>query len=199
MDRVVRTSPVYLGLFLLMFGLYAAERSKAPVVSVPVVPVVVDETPESVEYHSALTNLFRRLKVLPLLKSPIDGVKISQNKNGILLTVQSEDLYRDGEVAMRDTWVPLFEEVFMKISSEVGHQIKVQIKGFANEGNTIESRSLPMSQKATPYLFAASRADWLLKELASRIHFQLNPDFSIASGGAVPKGKRIEVLISEKN
>ncbi len=188
---------IYQGLFLIAFALYAKEQNEShPIViqkeTVIAQPEITPTRPES----QTLSALYQELKSKEVFQTPVDGVKLTQLGTAIQVSLQSDELYRDGEAAIEETWYPMIDQIGSALFPRVDQSFKVSFVGYANSLNERESRSAAFQQ--SPYLFSASRAEWLFRYYDSHFHLKSEQrSFYMTGAGAVPNGKRVEIWIEE--
>lgn len=184
---------MYQGLFLIFFALFAAEVRKEKLASS--VSLDLKKAPQFLSPD--LDTLYRKLKAISVFQSPVDGLTIKQKSNSILIALQSDELYVEGEMGVRESWYALLDQIEVAVIPELGTNFKIQFIGYANSTSNRENVSIAMTKSV--YLFSASRAEWLLQYYQGKFHLKPNPNFSIAGGGAIPNGKRLELVITERD
>ena len=154
----------------------------------------VQEEPKDTQSKN-LDELYKKLKTLSAFEAPADGVSLVKKSSGLQISIQSDELYRDGEVGVQETWYSALDQIANAVFPEIGTRFKVQILAYANSLNEREKSSIALTK--SPYLFSASRAEWLLQYYESHFNLKLGKNYSVAGGGAIPNGKRVEILITD--
>ena len=192
MPASIKSPILYQGLFLIVFALYSVEKRKvhATVVSKDV------EASESqgVEVQTRnLDELYRQLKKSSFFETPQDGVKIEKLKTSIKVSFQSDELYRDGEVAVEETWYSELDQMARALFPFLQNRFRVTFIGYASTEND-------------PYQFSSERAEWVYRFYEGKYHFNQGSKgamavpkkvFFISGGGSLPNGKRLELEIRE--
>ena len=197
MERIKQNSVIFQGLFLIAFALYAKERNAShPLIIQNKTIVAAPEAIEEEHQSPSLNGLYSKLKSLSIFLVPVDGVKLLRTDTAVVISLQSDELYRDGEVAIEETWFPMIEQIGNAVFPVLDPGLKLSFVGFANSLNEAESKSAAFQQ--SPYLFSTSRAEWLFRYYDSKFRIKTDKRIPIMSGaGAIPNGKRVELRIEE--
>ncbi len=181
---------IFQGLFLIVFALYAAEKKKVRTIVVAKEAVAAEAPPEVIETRN-LDELYRQLKKKPFFESPIDGVKIEKLKASIRISLQSDELYREGESSVEETWQPALDSIGDSLFVYLQNRFRVTFIGYANT-------------ESEPFRFSSGRAEWLYRYYESKYHLSAKSNaenlkrvFYISGGGAIQNGKRIEIEVRE--
>lgn len=178
------------------FGLYANERNEAHPVLIQNEVRAALPVPATASQHPQLELLYLRLKNAEIFKVPKDGVILLKTEEFIQISLQSDELYRSGEVAMETTWFSMLDQIGNLLFSNKASVFQFNFIGFANSLNENETRGAAFQE--SPYLFSSSRAEWLFRYYESKYHLKAGKQVYLISGaGAIPNGKRIEVRITE--
>ena len=161
----MKNTAVYQGLFLMAIGLYAEERSqkheKTIIVQKESTPAVAEVTPE-LPSAPELDSIYKKLKIAPVFRTAIDGVTLSKSPRTLRIRMKSEELYREGEIAMEETWLSVLDQIGNALF-ETGEP-KADLT-FASNASSTEKNSL---------LIASQRGDWVLRYLNRKYRFRLD-------------------------
>ena len=188
----MKNQAIYQGLFLIFVALFAAERQKTKAI-----PAASAETVEvqGNEPSRSLMSLYQEMKSHSLFHSQIEGLSLNLKPHEIQITLQEDDLYNEGEVALNENWRPILDQIASTVLPDLKGAYRVEILGFANALSEKEKASVAMTK--SPFVFSANRAEWILQYLDSHWTHSISSQVVIAGAGAVPNGKRFEIRIQE--
>ncbi len=195
MDRQLKSTALYQGLFLLAFGLYAHERFQA---QGSVAPKKVDAeviSPSSEPGLHAIELLYRDLKNTPAFQTPIDGLRLKQTGSRISIILQSDELYSGEGVAIEETWHPVLDRIAESVFPKLGDAFQVRIQGFKEVGD--ESGGVSAFKQESAYALATSRAEWLIQYFETKFQTRSKMRFWVGAGLST-SSKRLELTIELK-
>ena len=187
----MKNPAIYQGLFLIFVALFAAERQKNRSIPEANAETVIVQN----EGSPTLFALYPKLKSLSVFQSQIEGLAIAQKPHEIVISLQEDDLYTEGEVAVNENWRAILDQLTTSVFPELTPHYQVEIVGFANSLSEKERVSVAMTK--SPWVFSAKRAEWVLQYIDGRISRASSPKLTISGAGAVPNGKRLEIRIRD--
>jgi hypothetical protein len=195
MDRYLKNTALYQGLFLLAFGLYASERLQARE------SIVLKKTEAEIVSLStepglrAIEILYRDLKSTPLFQTPIDGLRLKQTGSRISIILQSDELYSGENIAIEETWHPVLDRIAESVFPKLGEGFQVRIQGFKELGD--ESGGVSAFRQESAYALATSRAEWLIHYFETKVQTRSKMRFWVGAGLST-SSKRLEMTIELK-
>jgi hypothetical protein len=155
---VNKQTTLYQGLFLIAFALYANERNQAHPI---LIQKIADTTPVEISLPAEVDSLYQKLKASPLFATPIDGVTLIKGKQDVRVQLKSDELYRNDEIAMEETWLPVLDQVGTLLFQE----------GEPKCALTFSSNS---SVDHDEFSISSQRAEWVLHYLNRKFQFRLD-------------------------
>ena len=182
-----------MGLFLMAFALYAHERSLHLIkkTTPEVAAASPTEVNESRVFTSKLEHLYSDLSQEPLFRRPQDGLKLIRERWAVVIQWSGDDVYSDGEFAMRESWYSVLDQVSELIQKKA---VLVEVVGYADEGSLKERKATDYG--ASDYAFSFARAEWLSRYFERKGNLKLHGIFTLKGMGAVPHGKKIELSLT---
>ena len=182
MKALSKQTVVYQGLFLIALGLYAQERNSAHpfLIQKETAPsLVAADIPSSPE----LDTIYKRLKNSPVFSTPIDGLTLTKNVRTIRIDLQSEEIYRSGEIAVEETWLPVLDQIGNALFE--GGEPKADLL-FA--GNSQEEKDA--------FTTSSTRAEWLLHYFNRKYQLRLDQKKYRVLGEGLAKSPRISIVLT---
>jgi hypothetical protein len=155
-----KQTAIYQGLFLIALGLYAQERNSAH-------PILIQKetTPSlaaaDIPSSPELDAIYKKIKISPVFSSPIDGVTLSKTARAIRIDLQSEEIYKSGEIAVEETWLPVLDQIGSAIFSGGDLKADVIFAGTAQE-------------EKDAFMTSGARGEWLLHYFNRKYQLRLD-------------------------
>jgi flagellar motor protein MotB len=205
---------LFMGLFLITFGLFAKERMRPHTVSVSegvqasslnVVDVPDSKTPAVIEGRDSNTPsrgsnlkvqaLFQNFMSDALLASKADGMRLAREPNAMMVQLYGEDVFADGATDVHESWYPVLDRIAAKLTAdEFKKGLRVEIRGFADEASPREQK--PSDFGRSDFAFSFARAEWLARYFERKWRIPLQEAFTLKGMGARPYGKKLEIWLS---
>ena len=168
-------SIIYLGLFLIAFGLYASQIKKIPRASeVKPVTSLVESTPVPAP-QNRIQVLYDKISAQKIFSNTVDGVKLTPShapiKNDFIITLYGDEMFSDENFSISTSWTNVLDQIADFFKPELG--LKMEITGYADADNTREQK--PSDYGNSAYAFSYARAEWLLFEStrSNTIHYEV--------------------------
>ena len=183
---------IYLGLFLITFGLYAAQLKKKPRVENKVVPSLVTQLQPDVP-QARIQILYDKIYSEKMFASKISGIKLTPShppvNSDFIITFFGEDVFTDEGFSIHESFGSTLDFLAQLIKAE--HGLTVEISGFADLGNAHEEKSSDYG--SSPLAFSFARAEWLAHYFEQKFGISIPKTLILRGMGAVPQGKKIEL------
>lgn len=204
-----------MGLFLMSFALYANEklhprivktaiadesesRSSATDVPEPSNRPVTENVSNESPAHGAdakLQTLFQSFLKDSLFSGRTDGVRLAREPKAILIQFYGEDVFADGEAAMRESWYTALDRIAEKLTPEEFKKgLRIEVRGYADEASQKEQK--PSDFGRSDFAFSFARAEWLARYLERMWRIPLQENFTLKGMGARPYGKKVELWLT---
>ena len=183
---------VYLGLFVMMAGLYAAQVKKSAHAEVKVEPRLVESTPTPLP-QNRIQLLYEKLGALKMFSNTVEGVRLipvhPPIKDSFTIILYGDEIFSDEDFAAHDSWNTVLDKIAFYFKSEPG--LRIEISGYADSDNEKERQASDYG--ASAYAFSYARAEWLAHYFERRHGIPIVGSFILRGMGAVPRGKKISL------
>lgn len=191
-----KQSVIYLGLFLMMFGLYAAQlKKKAAVKTQSETPALVTEEEEIKRTQTRVQLLYEKVSALSVFRTRISGIRLLPAsppvKNDFMISLSGDEIYNDGGFSIHESWGTVLDSLAVIIKAEPG--LSLEISGFADENNPKEKAASDYGSSALAFSYA--RAEWLAHYFERKHGIEIQKTFVLRGMGAIPMGKRIDLRL----
>lgn len=183
---------IYLGLFLMVFGLYAAQLKKKPPVKNELASSAYEQEPE--EFKIAQTRiqlLYDQVSEASVFKNKTVGIRLTPAqapvRNEFRVTFSGEEVFKEGDFAIHESWTTILDFLAGLIKKEAG--LHVEISGFADQDSMREKSASDYGSSALTFSFA--RAEWLAHYFERKHGISIQKTFVLRGMGAVPQGRKI--------
>ena len=193
----MKSTVIYMGLFLILLSLYAVELSKPAQSHEVSKKRVVQPNDESVPIDRGdprLVSFFERLMHSPVFSSHTDGLKVLFQPNRLLISFYGDDVYQVGAFAFRETWFPVLDELGAALNEEMKKGMHVQIKGFTDQDNPHEKS--PTDYNGSDLSFSYARAEWVARYFERKWGMPIHSQFEMIGSGAQPHGNRVDLTFT---
>ncbi len=194
----MKSPVVYMGLFLVALALYALEKTKGgtgcAVTQQFYQASSFSDKHMSVTALEKLQELYVQLSSEPFIKGKMDGIQLAREADAVVIRFAGDEVYMDGEVAIRDNWYSVLDRMAEIIRAEITRGVKVDMRGFADEKNRNERKSGDFGE--SEYAFSFSRAEWVSRYFEGKWRIPLKGIFSMRGMGAYPNGKKVELSLT---
>ena len=184
---------VYLGLFLIAFGLYAAQLKKKPALLHKADPLTLLESTPTPAPQTRMQVLYEKVAGEKFFSNRIGGIKLSPAtgpvKHDFTITFFGEEIFTDEGFSIHPSWHTALDDLAEIIKTEPG--LHVEIAGYADQDNPKEQS--PSDYGSSPYAFSFARAEWLAHYFERKHRIPIGKVFVLKGMGAVSEGKRIEL------
>ena len=184
---------VYLGLFLMVLGLYAYQVKKPAPSETEHVAVAEVKKQEHPSVSHAISEIFEQVRAEEIFTSKIDGLSLLPDHDPIQkffsISRHGDEVYSSGESAIADNWNAVLDWLGDLI---VQHPcLQVEIDAYADDSDLKEKTRA--ERGAGMIALSHSRAEWA-KDLLIRKHGKaIEKQLSDVKGlGPRARGKRVE-------
>jgi len=181
---------IYLGLFLMMAGIYAAEVKKSAHAEVKAVPHLQESTPVPAP-QNRIQLLYEKLSALKMFSNTVEGVRLipvhPPIKDSFTIILYGDEIFSDEDFAAHDTWNTVLDKIAYYFKNEPG--LRIEISGYADLDNEKERKSSDYG--ASAYAFSYARAEWLAHYFERKHGIPIADSFVLRGMGAVHQGKKI--------
>jgi outer membrane protein OmpA-like peptidoglycan-associated protein len=184
---------IYLGLFIMVFGLYAAQLKKNSAVKNTKISMMVPEDEEVKIAQTRIQLLYDQVFEASVFKNKVSGVSLKPMsppvKNDFTISFSGDEIYTGGDFSIHESWGTVLDFLAGVIKSAPG--LEVEVSGFANENDPREKS--PTDYGSSPFAFSFARAEWLAHYFERKHGLVIKKTFVLRGMGAIPQGKRIDL------
>lgn len=186
---------IYLGLFLIAFGLYAAQLKKKQGSVVEVKPstmVLTEEPSPTPSSQNRLQLLHEKVVLGSFFRNHVAGISLYPSSAPIkdfTVTLAGDEVYADQEADIHESWNSALDFLAGLIKQEPG--LHVEISGYADESKPKEQK--PVDFASSSLTFSYARAEWLAHYFERKHGIAIQKYFVLRGMGAVERGKKIEL------
>ena len=186
---------IYLGLFLIVFGLYAVQLKKIPHATgaaTKEVAELVASTPVPAP-QNRIQLLYDQLRSQKIFSNTVDGVRLFPKqppvKSDFMITLYGDEVFSDENFAINPPWETVLDQIADLFKKELG--LKMEISGYADADNLREQK--PSDYGSSAFAFSYARAEWLAHYFERKDGLSISKILVLRGMGAVPQGKKIEL------
>lgn len=196
-----RSNTVYLGLAVLMMGLFAGQiRNQVQVPHSSDVKknesLIAAPRPES--ENARIFTAYQRLLGESFFTQKIEGITvIPKPSTGQTLTdhftliLSGSEVYGSHDARVQKNWETILDRIADLLDDDPG--LKMEISGYADADDPLENRNA--ENGLSPLAFSFSRAEWIARYFETAHGADIASDFILRGMGPAPKGKRVELKI----
>ena len=184
---------IYIGLFLIAFGLYASQLKKKPhVENKPVETPMLEPTPASAS-QARIQVLYEKILADKMFTSKIGGIKLTPARppvnNDFTITFTGDEIFTNEGFSIHESLASTLDFLAETIKSE--HGLMVEISGYADANSVLEVKPSDYGSSALAFSFA--RAEWLAHYFEQTHGISVSKTLILRGMGAVPQGKKVEL------
>ncbi len=181
---------VFLGLFLIVFGLFAAQIKKKPsTIEAKPNPLFIEPTPEPIS-QTRIQVLYDQVAIEKIFSNQISGVKLlparASVKNDFKIIFEGDEVYSDHAISVHSSWETTLDFIAELIKKNPG--LHVDIAGFADLENPKENKP---SDFPTALASSFARAEWVAHHFERKHGIIVAKSMVLMGMGAVPQGKKL--------
>jgi hypothetical protein len=185
MKAIGKQTAIYQGLFLIALGLYAQERNSAHPVLIQketIPSLAAADIPSSPE----LDAIYKKIKISPVFARPIDGLTLSKSARTIRIDLQSDEIYKSGEIAVEETWLPVLDQIGSAIFTGMELKADVMFVGTAQE-------------EKDAFMTSGARGEWLLHYFNRKYQLRLDQTKYRVLASGFTQIPRLSIILSPEN
>ena len=206
MSRAARQqgNPLFLGLFIVFFALYAREHQRVARLSVaaPAVPAAtpvpvsapVPEEPVAVSPSQRIRELTERLQGDSLFQVRADGLTARYESDSVTVSFGGEDVYAEGHFAFRETWYTSLDRLASILQPFVSRGLRIEITGYTDIGSLKERH--PSDYGESDYALSFARAEWVARFLERRALIPIKERVRLTGAGSVKTGRKVDLKLT---
>ncbi len=183
---------VFLGLFLITFGLYASQLKKKAITEKSRLTTLLAPAPTA-KPQTRIQVLYEIVSSQKYFSNRISGIRLTpthaQVKNDFTITYSGEEIFSDEGFSIHESLRTSLDSLVEIMKAQ--HGLKVEISGYADADNPKEKKPSDYGSSALTFSFA--RAEWLAHYFERKHGILISKYFILRGMGAVPQGKKIEL------
>lgn len=196
-----RSNTVYLGLAVLMMGLFAGQirnRSTEPQPSVIQSNESIANSASSAAENPRIFTAYQRLLGESFFAQKLDGISvIPAPGTGQILTdhftliLSGGEVYGSRDARIQKSWESVLDRIADVLDDDPG--LKMEISGYADADDPLENRNA--ENGSSPLAFSFARAEWIARYFETAHGADIASDFILRGMGPIAQGKRVELKI----
>jgi flagellar motor protein MotB len=193
---------LFLGLFVIFFGLYAREHQRmaragagASVVPVPQsvpAPAAAEQAASgAIPVSQRVRELTDALQGDSLFQVHADGLTARYEPDAVTVSFGGDDVYAEGHFAFRETWYTSLDRLASILQPFVARGLRIEITGYTDLGSAKERR--PTDYGESDYALSFARAEWVARFLERRALIPIQERVRLTGSGSVKTGRRVDL------
>jgi flagellar motor protein MotB len=189
-----QNSSIYMGLFVMMLGLYSHSRTTHPNTSDP----HTSTKSNSNSTLSRIQSVYQAISEDPVFSGKVDGVLLIPDPSQKIpvtqdfkIVFQGDDAFSSRDHRLRRDFEPVLDDVADLLTHDPG--LRIEISGYADANDPREN--LHTESELSPHAFSFSRAEWVARYLSLKSGVDLQETFVLRGMGLVNQGKKLELKI----
>jgi len=196
-----RSNTVYLGLAVLMMGLFAGKirhQEHSPHPSVAKKNEVTTAEPQTESENVRIFTAYQRLlgesfftqkiEGIAVIPAPATGQRLTDHFTVIL---SGSEVYGSREAHVQKNWETVLDRIADVLDDDPG--LKMEISGYADADDPLENRN--SENGSSPLAFSFARAEWIARYFETAHGADIAHDFILRGMGLIAQGKRVELKI----
>ena len=196
------SNTIYLGLAILMMGLFASQIRK-PSLESPASVIQTNESIANAPLTAAAENpriftAYQRLLGESFFTQKLDGISVNpapgtgqRLTDHFTLILSGGEVYGSSDARIQKNWESVLDRIADVLDDDPG--LKMEISGYADADDPLENRNA--DNGSSPLAFSFARAEWVARYFETAHGADISSDFILRGMGPIVQGKRVELKI----